>query len=742
MIVADYSMPGAEMRVLAGEVVQAEEVPRARLAASGLPVNVEGGEFMTRELLKVGNREVYGADFSRVIGEWLSNQRKPAELMVLERREWGNFWLSAQRQGSRPAGRRRRCRPGELQRRIERVDQLHAQISRIEKVEIGRINHGLERLRLKTRKLELTTVWMRPLRPIWTPSAPSGDAAEYRVLEDKLVALQQQFNRDSITVRTADGREQEITLGKVVRAFQPNAMSTPQKLMFYFAKLREFVSDEPREANTEGGVFPAIFGTVLMTLIMAVIVTPFGVIAAVYLREYAKQGLLTRIIRIAVNNLAGVPSIVYGVFGLGFFVYVLGGSLDRLFYPEAAPAPVFGTPGLMWASLTLAILTLPVVIVATEEGLARIPRMIREGLLALGATKSGDVVEGGAADGQPGDDDRFHPRRGACRRRSGAADAGRRGRWRRTCRSTATTPICIWTRRSCTASHLRRRLPEPQRRGGAAAGLRHRAAAGTGDRHAQLQRDLHSQPPAREVQGAGSLIEAVRVRQRPGERGAGPTCACSFALAAANGANTTQTTTHSIDIRPRPRQAQPEPGQRAGRHRGARPQPAVLRPEAGVAQRQHEHPRQRVTAFIGPSGCGKSTPLRCFNRMNDRVDGCRIEGAINLDGQNIYQKGVTWPTCVVASAWCSEAQPVPQEHLRERGLRPAHPCIKQKRVLDETVEWALKGAALWEEVKDRCTSRHSASGGQQQRSVIARTIAVQPEVLLLDEPSSASTHPR
>jgi len=388
VIVADYSMPGAEMRVLAGEVVQAEEVPRARLAASGLPVNVEGGEFMTRELLKVGNREVYGADFSWVVGEWLSNQHTPAELMVLERREWGNFYgylLNVKEAGQLVAEGEGAW--NELQARIDRVDELHTQISRIEKVEIGRINHGLERLRLKTRQLELNDRLDAAAQAELDAERAQWDA-EYRVLEEKLVALQQQFNRDSITVRTADSREQEITLGKVVRAFQPNAMSTPQKLMFYFAKLWEFVSDEPREANTEGGVFPAIFGTVLMTLIMAVIVTPFGVIAAVYLREYAKQGLLTRIIRIAVNNLAGVPSIVYGVFGLGFFVYVLGGSLDRLFYPEAAPAPVFGTPGLMWASLTLAILTLPVVIVATEEGLARIPRMIREGSLALGATKS------------------------------------------------------------------------------------------------------------------------------------------------------------------------------------------------------------------------------------------------------------------------------------------------------------------------------------------------------------------
>jgi len=388
VIVADYQVPGSEPRLLAGERVQAEQVPRARLAASGLPVAAEGGEFMTRELLKVGNREVYGADFTWVVGEWLSNERTPRNIVVLERREWGNFYgelLNVKEGGNLVA--EGEAAWGELQRRIARIDQLHGQISHLEKVDIGRINHGLERLRLKTRKLELEQRLDAAAQAELDAERAEWDA-EYKTLEGRLASLYQDFNRDSIGVRTLDGRELEISLGKVVRAYQPNAMSVPQKLGFYAAKIWEFVSDEPREANTEGGIFPAIFGTVLMTIIMAVIVTPFGVIAAVYLREYAKQGVLTRIIRIAVNNLAGVPSIVYGVFGLGFFVYVLGGSLDRIFYPEAAPAPVFGTPGLMWASLTLAILTLPVVIVATEEGLARIPRMIREGSLALGATKS------------------------------------------------------------------------------------------------------------------------------------------------------------------------------------------------------------------------------------------------------------------------------------------------------------------------------------------------------------------
>lgn len=387
IIEASYQIPGEEAKIMAGEVVQKEEIPRARLASAGLPVNVEGGEFMTRELLKVGNRDLYGADFSWVVGEWLSEQRKPETLTAFERREWGNFYgyLINVKEDGKLVAEGDAAWP-ELQKRIERVDDLHGQIVQLEKRDIGRINAGLERVRLQTRKLELSGGLTDAAQADLDAERARWDA-EYKVLEAELNARHQQFNRDSMTVRSADGREQEISLGKVVRAFRPNAMSTLDKLSFYGSKLWEFVSDDPREANTEGGIFPAIFGTIMMTLIMAVIVTPFGVVAAIYLREYAKQGPLTRVIRIAVNNLAGVPAIVYGVFGLGFFVYVLGGSIDRLFFPEASPAPTFGTPGLLWASLTLALLAVPVVIVATEEGLARIPRALREGSLALGATK-------------------------------------------------------------------------------------------------------------------------------------------------------------------------------------------------------------------------------------------------------------------------------------------------------------------------------------------------------------------
>ncbi|CAH0236781.1 Phosphate transport system permease protein PstA [Pseudomonas sp. Bi70] len=387
IVEGNYLIPGQAATVMAGEVVQKEEIPRARLASAGLPVNVDGGEFMTRELLKVGNRDFYGADFSWVVGEWLTDLRKPKDMTAFERREWGNFYgyvVNVKEEG-RLVAEGEAAWP-ELQKRLERVEALHGEIVKLEKRDIGRINAGLERVRLQTRRLELDGKLSEAAQADLAAERARWDA-EYKVLEQELNARYQQFNRDSVTVRSAEGREQEISLGKVVRAYRPNAMTTLDKLGFYGSKLWEFVSDDPREANTEGGIFPAIFGTIMMTLIMAVIVTPFGVVAAIYLREYAKQGPLTRVIRIAVNNLAGVPAIVYGVFGLGFFVYVLGGSIDRLFFPEAAPAPTFGTPGLLWASLTLALLAVPVVIVATEEGLARIPRALREGSLALGATK-------------------------------------------------------------------------------------------------------------------------------------------------------------------------------------------------------------------------------------------------------------------------------------------------------------------------------------------------------------------
>jgi phosphate transport system permease protein len=146
-----------------------------------------------------------------------------------------------------------------------------------------------------------------------------------------------------------------------------------------------FLINAPSHGMTAGGIFPAIFGTVALVILMTIAVVPVGVATALYLHEYANaQSALTRMVRIAISNLAGVPSIVFGLFGLGFFVQFVGANIDRFFL---GGQKVFGQPALIWASLTLAVLTLPVVIVATEEALRAIPRETREASLALGATK-------------------------------------------------------------------------------------------------------------------------------------------------------------------------------------------------------------------------------------------------------------------------------------------------------------------------------------------------------------------
>jgi len=262
---------------------------------------------------------------------------------------------------------------------------VRGQVEELEQGVLNTLNYELEGLRLDKRRAELDN------RPDLIPeidATVTNIRAEYAIEEARLRELYKALEGDSLTLATASNEELVVPLADILRTWQPNDMSKLDKLGHYFSSVWRFLTDDPREANTEGGIFPAIFGTVLMVLLMSLLVTPFGVVAALYLREYAKQGPMVRLIRIAVNNLAGVPSIVYGVFGLGFFVYFLGGSLDQLFFAESLPAPTFGTPGLVWASLTLALLTVPVVIVSTEEGLTRIPRSLREGSLALGATKA------------------------------------------------------------------------------------------------------------------------------------------------------------------------------------------------------------------------------------------------------------------------------------------------------------------------------------------------------------------
>ena len=372
---------------LLGEIHDSETVSIQSLKEMGLNVKSEN-DWVNRSLVKTGNRDISGSDFKWAFDTFLSKVHYPENAITIERREWGNFYgylNSIQENGKQIANKDTAWQ--ELQTRLERALNLHDEIRDIEKGAIGDINYQIERLRLKEHGLKIDNITdITPYQEIETQRKVFQK--KYEILQSKLIALHNLIKRDSLIATTASGKTITIAIENIVRTYKSNNLNILQKIGLYFERLWEFVSDEPREANTEGGIFPAIFGTVMMVIIMAMLVTPFGVIAAVYLHEYAKQGPLTRTIRIAVNNLAGVPSIVYGIFGLGFFVYFLGGSIDSLFYPEASPAPVFGTPGILWSSLTLAIITLPVVIVATEEGLSRIPRAIREGSLALGATKA------------------------------------------------------------------------------------------------------------------------------------------------------------------------------------------------------------------------------------------------------------------------------------------------------------------------------------------------------------------
>lgn len=384
---ASYTEMDGSKKTLIAELYDEKIDTAARLRESGVEIPA-AVQTVTRYSLKVGNRDLGGADFKWVFADRLADIRYPADIVALERYEWGSFFgrLKEVRQSGEVVATGDKAWYA-LQDRIDRAGELREQAAELEKGDVGRINYALDELRLEERRLVLRNA-LTEADTARIASAKAVHEKEYEGVRLKLEALVTDAARDSAVFVAADGTEKEITLDKIVAANKPNDMGVISKLGTYFHNVWMFLSGDPREANTEGGVFPAIFGTVLMVLMMTVLVTPLGVIAAIYLREYANQGLVTQTVRIAVNNLAGVPSIVYGVFGLGFFVYFVGGAMDRALYPEAAPSPVFGTPGLLWASITLALLTLPVVIVATEEGLARIPRALKEGSLALGATKA------------------------------------------------------------------------------------------------------------------------------------------------------------------------------------------------------------------------------------------------------------------------------------------------------------------------------------------------------------------
>ena len=389
-------------RVLMGEVTRDEdyvpradevdEVPEPGRAAARAAVAARGG-VDRRRLVRTGNYELSGTHFHWIPDHRIDREDRPEDAVVFERLAWGRFYgiPEAYLEDGKVVAEGLDAAWSAFESRHGEIRALWKERRGLETHEIGRVNRRLEDARLDVRRAEIDHGKDSAER-----SAAEAEFArvreeasrETRTLEAEIQRLRSENARHALRVRTADGKDTKLlAVEDIVRAYRPNALSAAERTGVYLSRWGEFLADGPREANSEGGVWPAIFGTVVMTLLMSVAVVPFGVLAALYLREYAKAGAIVSAVRIAVNNLAGVPSIVFGVFGLGFFCYIVGGGIDGVFFGEKGNNPTYGKGGVLWSSLTLALLTLPVVIVATEEALAAVPGSMREGSYACGASK-------------------------------------------------------------------------------------------------------------------------------------------------------------------------------------------------------------------------------------------------------------------------------------------------------------------------------------------------------------------
>lgn len=367
-----------------GRVILAQVVDRITTVQSGTGNAPES----YRIKVKQANRSLTNSvDFAWLNESDILKDEMPADAVIIERREWGDYYgfVEEVREGGKFVAKGTEEGLKALQARLPRIAETIANIRQIEKDKIGDNSAAQETVRIGLKRLEKEGIATGPEVDKLNRRLAELQQ-EYKTQENALVSLRGSLVETAV-MKDGNGKPDEVKLSAIVRVYRPNAMGFFDKCGHYFSKLGEFIFDDPRESNTEGGVWPALYGTIMMIIIMSVVVTPLGVIAAFYLREYAKQGAFVSIVRIAVNNLAGVPSIVFGVFGLGFFIYFCGGSIDRIFFSDSLPTPTYGTGGILWASLTLALLTVPVVIVATEEGLAAVPKGFREASLALGATK-------------------------------------------------------------------------------------------------------------------------------------------------------------------------------------------------------------------------------------------------------------------------------------------------------------------------------------------------------------------
>ncbi len=348
-----------------------------------------------RKLVRTGNYDLAGTRFHWVSDYLVQRLSYPEWAVVLERMEWGPFYgfphafkIDGEVVADEPA-----TVWANYSAFHDEVRARWKQRKKLETYDIGKVNRRQNQARLAAVDAErrhssgrVTAESLAAARANYEAvRAAAGE--EHARITAEIAKLNQANNRFSLVMRAMDGQTKELNLADIVHAHAANQLTLSEKTGVFFSRWREFLFDDPREANTEGGVFPAIIGTVTMTLIMTLFVVPFGVLAALYLREYAKPGRLVSAVRISINNLAGVPSIVFGVFGLGFFCYIFGGFMDEWFYAANLPSPTFRKGGVFWSSLTLALLTLPVVIVATEEALSAVPGSMREGSYACGASK-------------------------------------------------------------------------------------------------------------------------------------------------------------------------------------------------------------------------------------------------------------------------------------------------------------------------------------------------------------------
>lgn len=337
-------------------------------------------------VLWVGSSEVFGNEYLVIHSDEMIDTHYPRNILRLARARHGPLFCYPVHLQYRTGEILRSDQPEFVGALADAIEQARIRRDRILEIELGE-------LLSVTRKLNRAILQLNngPKIPSEETSTLMNTSNQLSMSAIKLKAesrhLKELLSENSLRYRLSDGREAEIDTRDILHYSWPNQSTSLQRIGIWFENAWSFLSRHPGSSENTRTLFPAIFGTFVMTLLMSLAVTPIGVMAAVYLNEYAGKSLGVSLARAAVNNLAAVPSIVVGVFGLGFFVYMTGGSIDQLFFSESLPRPTFGKGGLLWASLTLALMTVPVVIVATEESLRTVDRASREAAYACGASR-------------------------------------------------------------------------------------------------------------------------------------------------------------------------------------------------------------------------------------------------------------------------------------------------------------------------------------------------------------------